>query len=670
MLRELARHFGQRPDAHAHPLGHLWDQLDKARRDRPDLLALYRRIKHGADGQPAGDQSCSLLEVFDALVQYRNDVIGHGGPRFDSFFTGEMGPLLFPAANEILSEGTFDLLGPRGSRLVYVAAELRQVDEDRVEVGLRELIGKDGERAAPMPLVRSQAAALAGRVAVIWPGRAVPLRLDPLLLYREGERSSDMLFLNRDLNGRQVQYLNYSTGRTERDRATAPALAALLSRVTGHEISEEQLQALAEQSRAETPSVESLFGPKEPVSRVMGGYEVLAEIGRGGMGVVFLSRQLSLGRLVALKMLPADRAGDEVALSRFRRELRLLARCEHPHIDSEDEVGLTERIFHQDVPRLRTIDPTFDRDLEAIVSRATERRAADRIASANQLAEYLQLYLDGQPLPIRPPSTAEIVGRWVRGHKPMVGSVAAAVLAIMTTIVVAFVLITRSRNEKADLAQRETRAKDKANALAGELSISLKDTDRERRNAFNSLSDLYFERGKALCLQGDSGRGLLWLASALLHVTEDRAGRAELIRIHLALEGREASSLKQIIEDPLRMLAISADCGTAVMASDENTARLVNTADGTPIGIPLLHRDPLVNVAISADGKIVATATDDNKVRLWNASDGAPIGRPLLHRDSVLDMAFSADQEILVTRSDRAAHLWKVADGAPIGTPL
>ena len=139
-----------------------------------------------------------------------------------------------------------------------------------------------------MPLGRSEAAALSGRVAVVWPGWPSPLRLDPLLLYREGERSSDMLFLNRDLNRRQVQYLNYSTGRTERDLATAPALAALLCRITGREVAEAQLEAFAEQSRAATPSVESLFEPPEPVSRVLGGYEILAEIGRGGMGVVFL----------------------------------------------------------------------------------------------------------------------------------------------------------------------------------------------------------------------------------------------------------------------------------------------------------------------------------------------------------------------------------------------
>src|SRR5207244_1777474 len=46
----------------------------------------------------------------------------------------------------------------------------------------------------------------------------------------------------------------------------------------------------------------------------------------------YLARQLALGRLVALKMLPADLAGDDVALARFRREIRHLARCEHPNI--------------------------------------------------------------------------------------------------------------------------------------------------------------------------------------------------------------------------------------------------------------------------------------------------------------------------------------------------
>src|SRR5262249_13458295 len=161
------------------------------------------------------------LQLFDALVQYRNGVFGHGAGRFEAFYGQEMGPLLFPAANEVLAEGVLDPLGPPGSRLVCLT-EVRTVDEDRVEVGLRELVGREGERAAPWALSRAEAAALLPtRVAVLWPGEPVPLRLDPLLMHRESETTDDLLFLNRDRNGRQVEYLSYTTGRTEQDRTTA-----------------------------------------------------------------------------------------------------------------------------------------------------------------------------------------------------------------------------------------------------------------------------------------------------------------------------------------------------------------------------------------------------------------------------------------------------------------
>jgi serine/threonine-protein kinase len=258
MLRELARHFGRRPDAGTHPLGPRWQQLDAPRRDLLAVLALYRRIKNGPDGQPAGDRSCSLLGLFDALVQYRNGVFGHGAGRFESFYAREMGPLLFPAANEVLAEGVLDPLGPPGSRLVHLT-EVRTVDEDRIEVGLRELVGLEGERAAPLVLSKAQAAALLpNRVALLWPGNPVPLRLDPLLVYRESETADDLLFLNRDRNGRHVEYLSYTTGRTEQDPTTAPALAALLSLVVNRPVGEVELEELAQRSRLATPPVEVL----------------------------------------------------------------------------------------------------------------------------------------------------------------------------------------------------------------------------------------------------------------------------------------------------------------------------------------------------------------------------------------------------------------------------
>src|SRR5688500_12602705 len=69
------------------------------------------------------------------------------------------------------------------------------------------------------------------------------------------------------------------------------------------------------------------------------GYRVEESIGRGGMGVVYEAEQISLGRRVALKVLRPELADDPAFVERFRREGRLQASLEHPHVLDVYEVG-------------------------------------------------------------------------------------------------------------------------------------------------------------------------------------------------------------------------------------------------------------------------------------------------------------------------------------------
>src|SRR4051794_10568705 len=86
------------------------------------------------------------------------------------------------------------------------------------------------------------------------------------------------------------------------------------------------------------PTVRDLSGlpeqvPVVPLSRprTVAGYEVLGELGRGGMGVVYLARQTALNRLVALKMMLSARTCRK-DLERFRSEALAVARLRHPII--------------------------------------------------------------------------------------------------------------------------------------------------------------------------------------------------------------------------------------------------------------------------------------------------------------------------------------------------
>jgi serine/threonine-protein kinase len=80
------------------------------------------------------------------------------------------------------------------------------------------------------------------------------------------------------------------------------------------------------------PAPPAATTPPAAAARQIGKYRIKGELGRGGMGAVYLAEQLGLGREVAIKELIPSAAADPTALARFMQEAQVMARTSHPNL--------------------------------------------------------------------------------------------------------------------------------------------------------------------------------------------------------------------------------------------------------------------------------------------------------------------------------------------------
>jgi len=130
------------------------------------------------------------------------------------------------------------------------------------------------------------------------------------------------------------------------------------------------------------------FSPPEPkVGQLVGRYRLMRELGRGGMGVVFLAHDAELNRDVAIKVVRRRGALDSNLDARLRRESRLLARIRHPSVIAIYDVGVSgDNVFvAMELVRGTTLSswlqaaPRSWREIVEVV-----RRAADGLSAAHE----------------------------------------------------------------------------------------------------------------------------------------------------------------------------------------------------------------------------------------------------------------------------------------------
>ena len=144
------------------------------------------------------------------------------------------------------------------------------------------------------------------------------------------------------------------------------------------------LRAVAESIDGSEKSAVADHAPIDP-EMPLGDFRIIRELGRGGMGVVYEARQISLGRAVALKVLPFAGMVRGNALQRFQNEVRAAAALDHPNIVSVYSVG-EERGVHY-----YAMQHVHGQTLASVIEQLAELRAENPSRTGASLSQILSV---------------------------------------------------------------------------------------------------------------------------------------------------------------------------------------------------------------------------------------------------------------------------------------
>lgn len=201
-----------------------------------------------------------------------------------------------------------------------------------------------------------------------------------------------------------------------------------------------------------------------------------------------------------------------------------------PVFDGRDRVELLRQIIHDDPQLPRSLDRAIPEDLETIILKSLRKEPAERYATAEELADDLQRFLENRPIQARRPTLVERARKWGRRH-PSVVAASIVVLLLVSVGSLISAAIIRVEQGKATAAQKQTQ-----DALERERERA-KEAEARFRLARRSVDELIrFSEEELAHRPGTEGLRKRLLVSALAYYQElavqrqkDPAAQAELI---------------------------------------------------------------------------------------------------------------------------------------------
>jgi WD40 repeat protein len=423
-----------------------------------------------------------------------------------------------------------------------------------------------------------------------------------------------------------------------------------------------------------------------PLPEQLGDFRILREIGHGGMGVVYEAVQQSLGRHVALKVLPFHARMEPTLLERFRREARAAAQLHHTNIvpvfGIDEHEGIhyyamqfiqgqsLDEVIHE-VNRLREAKAVpvhtmkSDRVAQALLSGRFQTGAAE---DGKKGVSWQGENQGEASKPIDPrssildPSLAAVAKDPSALTSQSEAQYFRSVARVGVQVAEALEYAHRHGILRIALAEREwsTNQLGRVEQLLNDCPADLHGWEWHylKRLRLPSLPPLRHPAGVMTAVFSPNGR---WIASG--------SGDGK-VTVWNATNGKERCAF-QAHKEHMRHVDFSPDGRRLATAGDEGSAKVWDfdpqRAEVKETPLQTLTRHHVMNVAFSPDGKRLASAgMDDKTVRVWDVATGQEVFPDGLrgHTELVLFVAYSPDGQSLASASDDATvKIWDARTG-------
>ncbi|MBI5850590.1 MAG: protein kinase [Planctomycetes bacterium] len=326
---------------------------------------------------------------------------------------------------------------------------------------------------------------------------------------------------------------------------------------------------------------------------------------------------------------PVDVRADVYALGAVAYEL--LAGRPPLELDGQPLSRVIEIVAQQEPEPLRTLEPSLDRDLEAVVATALEKRPIDRYPSAASFAADLSRHLAGEAVRVRRPGLLERCRRFSRRHRTLVSSIAATISILLLAIVV--VALYAARNQRLAESERMASRTERRSRYFAEMNLA---SAALAESSVARVAELVAEWSPREIGDFDA-RGWEWRFLERIAATAETVIRARGVQFAVAWlpDGRLA-------------------------AHDEGGCTIWDPSDSEADFAIEGRSDDFVAVEFAPDGRSVAVRWNDT-VHIHDLESGA-LRASLPCRGGAAHFAWHSDSARLAIADTKGTGLWDVAE--------